>query len=87
MREGQTGLPEEDDVTDIRERSVVGAVSKVEWDEKGAYVVRTVNGGGYNGAHPYIIITVWAGVMLAKDGGSIASGAQVTIGVSVMCPC
>lgn len=41
------------------------------------------NGEDCNGPHPYIIITIWAGVMLAKDDGSTASGAQHKSGVSV----
>lgn len=74
-------------VTGIRERSVVDVMTKIEWGKNEAYLLRMGNGAGFNTPHPFIIIKIWAGVMLAKDCRSTVSGAQVNSSISVMRPC
>ena len=81
-------MPENNDiVTDICKRCVIGGISEFERDERGAQVMRGRNGGGCDRPRPFSVIAIWAGIMLAKCRGSTVTSAQVSSGIGIMHLC
>ena len=81
-------MPEENDiVTDICKRCVIGGISKFERDKSGAQVMLERNGGGCDMQRPFSVIAIWAGIVLAKCCGSTVTGAQVSSGIGIMHAC
>ena len=55
-------MPEKNDiVTDVCKRCVIGGVSVLKWNERGAQVMRERNGGGCDRPRPFSIIAKKAG--------------------------
>ena len=81
-------MPKEDDiVSNVYKRCVIGGISEFERDERGAQVMRERNGGGYDRPPPFSVITIWAGIVLAKCRGSTVTNAQVSCGIGIMLMC
>ena len=81
-------MPENDDiVTDVCKRCIIGGKSEFERDERGAHVMRERHGGGYDRPRPFSVIAVWAGTVLAKCRGGTVTSAQVSSGIGIMHLC
>ena len=59
----------------MRKRSIIDASRGEEWIEKLADSPRSLDGGGYDRPHPFDVIRIWAGFVLAKNRGSAVTRA------------
>ena len=81
-------MPEENDiVTNICKRCVVGGISEFERDERGAQVMREKNGGSCDRPRAFSVIAIWAGIMVAKCRGGTVTRAQGSRGIGIMHLC
>ena len=81
-------MPENNDiVTDICKRCVIGSISEFERDETEAQVMRERNGGGCDRPRPFSVIAIWAGIVLAKCCRGTVTSAQVSSGIGIMHLC
>ena len=78
-------MPENNDiVTDVCKRYVIGGISEFERDERGAQVMRERNGGGCHRPRLFSVIAIWAGIVLTKCRGGTVTSAQVSSGIGIM---
>ena len=78
-------MPEKDDiVTDVCKRCGIGGICVFERNERGAQVMRRWNRGGCDRPHPFRVIAIWTGFVLAQCRGSTVTGAQISGGIGVM---